>query len=700
MAEDELKLDDLPAPPADFNVESLPSPEPMAKVGPAGMPARGDMPDLGMSDEQKASFATGLGKGAFLPVEIVNKILPGERDPSLRHTLIARVEKLLGENLGDEKSKEYYRSLSEEDLKKKNLEQEEATRAKAPIAGAVGEFAGSLPATIAAGAGIGAAGRSVSGIAAAQKAAQAAGAIPLVSTGMKVAQAATNVAGAGALGEGLGIEKSNAPTLAERAQEAIPTAGLTAGIGAAAEVAPAILASKPVQQGLEKAGGVVKNLRDTFLRRSLGPTAADTGKLRNIQTQLGEQVFPAEGQNLVGPLTTKQGIAENLQAATREAGKDIEKVSGDISDAAAKMSNEIQSPMPLKAPGADVPLIEPSAASDVIKRVNPSGIASNAETLEEATSLVKPKSFSAEMTPEGGFNVKANVGTENVIPVERVVNPELEKNIVQKITSSSLPVQQQVQSLMNPEVLAKELEAELVPVLTKEGRGAELLPKVAEEINTIRSIEDPTLSGFFKNRMGLDDKIFKEQLPNAVGGRDDTPVSKALKLYRKLLDDKLMQRAKEVDRLAGTDSFKTLQDAKARYSVLKQASNVAQRSLNRQESVAAQSTPALIGGIAGKAGALALGSGANLPALAGAGLAYGTKALGNQFAANSLNLLQKALINTPKTFGKYAPMLQEANQRGASALAALNFALYNRDPNYRAIIDPLHKEGEDQMDQQ
>ena len=91
--------------------------------------------------------------------------------------------------------------------------------------------------------------------------------------------------------------------------------------------------------------------------------------------------------------------------------------------------------------------------------------------------------------------------------------------------------------------------------------------------------------------MGLDDKIFKEQLPNAVGGRDDTPVSKALKLYRKVLDDKLMQRAQAVDQIAGTDSFKTLQDAKARYSVLKRASNIAQRGVNRQESMAAQSTP-------------------------------------------------------------------------------------------------------------
>lgn len=64
------------------------------------------------------------------------------------------------------------------------------------------------------------------------------------------------------------------------------------------------------------------------------------------------------------------------------------------------------------------------------------------------------------------------------------------------------------------------------------------------------------------------------------------------------------------------------------------------------------------------------------------------------FAATSLNQLSNLIKTSPQTLGKYAAPLQSAADRGSDALAAQNFALYQNDPDYRAIIDPLQNNGE------
>jgi len=64
------------------------------------------------------------------------------------------------------------------------------------------------------------------------------------------------------------------------------------------------------------------------------------------------------------------------------------------------------------------------------------------------------------------------------------------------------------------------------------------------------------------------------------------------------------------------------------------------------------------------------------------------------FAAHSLDKLSQLVQSNPQVLGKYAGPLQDAAQRGSSSLAATNFALYQNDPDYRAIIDPLQAQGE------
>lgn len=212
----------------------------------------------GNMEEQAASAGVGLSKGAFLPVEIANKLLPGQADPDLRHSLIAKIEKVIGENLGDEQTKAYYRSLSDEELRQRNIAKEQETTAKAPLAAIGGELVGSLPAQLAAGGAIGAAAKGISGITATEQAAKLAQVAPEISTAMRAGQAATNIAGAGVLGEAAGIGMSNAPTLEERAKEALPMAQTGAMGGLAAEsalLAARGLSNPAIQGALPKAIG-------------------------------------------------------------------------------------------------------------------------------------------------------------------------------------------------------------------------------------------------------------------------------------------------------------------------------------------------------------------------------------------------------------------------------------------------------------
>jgi len=222
----------------------------------------------GNFSEQASSFGTGLAKGAFLPVKIVDSILPGQTDPNLRQSLMAVVEKVLGENLGDDQSKALYKGLSLDEIKKRNVGQEEATLAKAPIAGMAGELVGSAPAMIAAGGAVGAAGETAAGLSKA----------PVIS---KLAQLGTEAAGWGAVGEGMGMAASNAPTARERATEALPTAGISAAfpiVGTGAGLASKF-AGSPIQKGItaltEKAAPVI------------GPIASTLGKVASTGVKYG-----------------------------------------------------------------------------------------------------------------------------------------------------------------------------------------------------------------------------------------------------------------------------------------------------------------------------------------------------------------------------------------------------------------------------
>lgn len=646
--------------------------------------------DLVKSDAQEnaAGLGEGLSKGAFSPVELINKLQPGAAIPNLRERAISAVERGIANTVGDQPTQDLYNQIPQEELVKRNVEQSNAVQQAAPVATALGEVAGTLPVSMV----VGGAGS------AASKAAQ----LGKLGTGL------VNTATGGLMGESQGIINSQAPTLEARVKDALPSAAFGAIIPAALESGSAALSTEGSAAIAQKA----KDLRNKFTINALGPTSTDRAMLKPIANQIGEQVFPENGPSLMGPLTTKAKFAENIAAAKKVSGQNIGTSLDNIDSTAAQKLAEEQATVPVIKPDADVPDIEPTAMQSAYLGTKPGGnpgyTSPNAQTIENTQQIISPSSTSAEMSPEStqlgfpksDFNLEQQIVKPNIIPVEKVINPDLEAIINKKVAAAPLPVQQKIASILSPKNLADEIEAEMRPVIEKGGDVNNITPVIQEQLSKLSNIENPTLSELFTNRMKLDDAINYNKVPNALGGRDDTPISKALKVYRTILDKKLMNAAQQVDTLAGSNSFETLQNAKARYSVLSKINSVAQRSVTRDEGKFATALPSLGVGGALKLGSMAVGHAVGLPAaVAASGITYAAKKVGNQFAANSLNLLQKAITNNSAAFGEFSAPLQQAATRGAASLAAMHYALYSQDPKYRAVIDPMQEEAEKQANQ-
>lgn len=95
-------------------------------------------------------------------------------------------------------------------------------------------------------------------------------------------------------------------------------------------------------------------------------------------------------------------------------------------------------------------------------------------------------------------------------------------------------------------------------------------------------------------------------------------------------------------------------------------------------------------------GAFGLGGGI-IPGIASVAAKRGIEKYGHQVGAVTMDKVSKILQRTPEVLGQYAPILQQAIQRGGTSFATQNFLLQERDPEYRKKMEELSNmpEGED-----
>jgi len=617
--------------------------------------------DTHMQDRQsknQAGLGLGLSKGAFMPVEIANKVLPGERSGNIRDSLISKAERGIANVFGDDQTKELYDSISPEELEARNIAKDEQVQEDAPEATMAGELIGGLPANIAVGGGAGAA-------------AQAAGL-------GKLATAGINIGTAGAVGEGYGIANSDAPTLSERAIEGLPSAAMAAGTAGLFEGGAALTSPKAAQFTKDLSNKLRGKAVDAA-ERSINPTSSQLKKLQEagkegvvgnklLDEGLDNNPFMSaeEKANILSKAQNEagSGIGESLTGLDKQAGNILEQNEGQISQSQAqKMLSQLKNEQENALP---------------------------ASTMEEK---YIPGSKTVSASP--GLNFE-NELQPNIISVEKInsirtgAGPDVDKQVqaLTRIIQKDPSKADMVENLLNKNHFVKDLENRLMSKMEQGGDANNVKELYSQYLSRLNEIGGDGTS--MMSLKGLN--TFKQDLRQGISyqGENADIVAQAKKNFTKDLNELLIDRSRKVDSFAGTNLTESLIKSNKEYGAFSTGAKAAENSAIKQQ-LESSSAPVL-GGL----GYLAKGvKGAS----AGLALSAGKKAInhyGNNFAATSLNKLSKLVKAAPQTFGKFAPVLQDAATRGATSLSATHFALYQNNPKYREMIDPMQELGEEQ----
>lgn len=549
------------------------------------------------------------------------------------------IERGIANLIGDEQTQELYKNTSDEQLKQAYIDAHKQAVKRSPADFSAGEFIGSMIPSLA----IGGAG----------------GAVANAANLGRAGTVAANI-GTGALaGELQGIGQSQADTLGERAVEALPLAALGAG-GSALFEGAAALATPEGKALASKAADKIKSVANRRAYESLDPTLAARKKIasKGISEDIGNVLL--EGENpILGPLTSNEAKLDALTPKLEQAGAEVGAATKGISETAENIKN-LPEPLP--------PIVAPYKPDEVVN---------------ELQFLPGGKTAASDMEPNTSFGGNifqpktAVTQTESrLIPVEKIVPAGVDEEFAKRIAARPPSVQQQVAQIANPESIADSVRsAPFYQDLVKTNDPGKVLFHLDEQLSKLANLDDTSIANIVKYRQGLD---------NLIGDNFDkaskqlNSVGKALKSYRAEVDKQIMERAAQVDKIAGTNYTKELAKAKRQYYILKKTNDLAFDAAARAEGKSVLDGSIKKTGIAKKL----------------------IKTYGNNFAASSLNKLSKAVNATPDVFGKYAPILQNAEKRGATGLAATHYMLYQRDPKYREIIDPLQEEGEAAVDQE
>lgn len=186
----------------------------------------------------------------------------------------------------------------------------------------------------------------------------------------------------------------------------------------------------------------------------------------------------------------------------------------------------------------------------------------------------------------------------------------------------------------------------------------------------------------FKEGAGV---VGKEQAQRAYG------------IVNRELDNAVQAGAKTLPN--SPELLDTLQKAKTNYGASKNAMTGLENKLSAEQGNRYFGLSDMITGSASAVGA-GLAHGGPMAAAAGVGtliVKKGLEKFGQNTAAWGANKVSNLLKTSPQALGKYAPVLQEAEQRGS--LAVTHYLMSERDPGYRAVIGDSDEDGAEDVPQ-
>lgn len=185
----------------------------------------------------------------------------------------------------------------------------------------------------------------------------------------------------------------------------------------------------------------------------------------------------------------------------------------------------------------------------------------------------------------------------------------------------------------------------------------------------------------------------KKLLYEAGGKTDDIQANTfrdASRVVREATEEKLDESAKMLNHMnpnrADKISYEDYLKNKKLYGMAADASDVALDKVNRE---AGNSFPSLRGTIA--AGAR-LGTGDILGAAGTLGVTELAFRRGAGFSANATNKIADLVKQSPKVFGKFAPVLTNAMARSPQTFAVTHYLLGQQEPEYQEIVNNIGKE--------
>ena len=260
------------------------------------------------------------------------------------------------------------------------------------------------------------------------------------------------------------------------------------------------------------------------------------------------------------------------------------------------------------------------------------------------------------------------------------------KNIAKKADKAVSDAEQGIESTLksldekgvtvNTEDVIGNLNAKIAE-LKKDPSQADIVRKLQTMVDDIKSTGEPNplISAAENTKRG-----YNRMAKNWQDPEKGQAGKAAYRAYR----DAVEQAAESSDPAIS----QTFKDAKKTYGLM----SPIQEAAERRASTLQQSPLGGLGDIS------AAGAGALKGGLVGAALAPVARRIISPRMASSIAVTEDAIANAlqkmPDAFGKYAPMLQEAANRGAKAFAETN-ALLKKDPKYLEIIGQFASKNDD-----
>ena len=247
------------------------------------------------------------------------------------------------------------------------------------------------------------------------------------------------------------------------------------------------------------------------------------------------------------------------------------------------------------------------------------------------------------------------------------------------------------QFLFNPMQATEELSS-LRPTGLNMGENQKINALIDHAIETIRSHGTVNKAGEFALRPIPWEEA--RQLKTTIQGMAnwDTQMSNAANAIKKQIASKMRSTfMNQLESAAGArgrgPGFDQFKGNVKRYGTAENMQDALQNRISSEEGNAAIGLRDMIAG----AGALAK-TGDPVTAAATAGAFKVARRYGNQITAVGASKLAQRIQTNPEVYGKWGKVLLDASKRGGQSLAATDFVLQQKDPEYRALKDKLDAE--------